>query len=63
MKNYVAQPGLVLLALGIIAIVAYALPLLLDLFASVPYKFVLFFLVIVAASNVLAKMALRYVNT
>lgn len=62
MKHITEQSGLVLLAFAVIGITAYLMPLMLDLFQNVSYRFVIMFLVLVLASNILAKIARRFLN-
>lgn len=62
MRHSALQAGLVLLGFAVVGVTVYALPLLLEFFQSVSYRFVLIFLVIVLASNILAKIACRFLN-
>lgn len=60
MKKYLAQVGLVLLSLAVIAGAAYITPLVLTTFPNASYRFVLFFLLLILVSNVLAKIVYKY---
>lgn len=60
MKKYAAQVGLVLLALGVVALAIYAVPQVLRFFPNASYRFVLFFLILIFISNLLAKIAYKY---
>lgn len=62
MKDKLFLPGLVVLAILIVAAVLYVAPLILDLLPNVSYKYVLFFLVLIVASNVLAKISAKYIS-
>lgn len=63
MKKYAIQIGLILLSFAVVAGVAYITPHILRLFPNPSYQFVLFFLLIILTSNVLAKIAHKYFET
>lgn len=60
MKKYAIQIGLVLLAFAVLAGAAYLGPLIMRVFPNASYRFVLFFLLIILISNILAKIAYKY---
>lgn len=63
MKNLILkEPLLILLALGVIAGMVYISPTIIGLLPNVPYKMVLFFLIIIVTSNILAKLVYIYIN-
>lgn len=60
MKRFATQVGLVLLSFAIVGGVAYLAPKIMTEFPNASYRFVLFFLLIILASNVLSKIAYKY---
>lgn len=60
MKKYLAQIGLIFLALAVVAATLYVGPLIMKAFTNVSYKFVLIFLLLIVVSNILAKIAHKY---
>ena len=60
MKKYIAQVGLILLALGIVAGVVYLIPVIMEMFSNASYKFVLIFILLILFSNILAKIIYKY---
>lgn len=60
MKKYLAQVGLVLLSFVVIVGAVYLTPLVFTTFPNASYRFVLFFLLLILVSNVLAKIAYKY---
>ena len=60
MKKYLAQVGLVLFSFAVIVGTVYITPLVLTTFPNASYRFVLFFLLLILVSNVLAKIAYKY---
>jgi hypothetical protein len=62
MKKYIIQPGLVLLFLLVLGGTIYIVPILFEMLDKVAYKFVLLFLLFILVSNILAKIAYKYIN-
>jgi uncharacterized membrane protein YfcA len=63
MKRYaMQQSALILLALSIIAGAIYGAPFIMSILPNVSYKFVLFFLIVILLSNILAKIIYVYIN-
>lgn len=60
MKKYASQVGLILLAFAALALSLYVAPQIMKIFPSASYRFVLFFLLLIVTSNVLAKIAYKY---
>jgi hypothetical protein len=63
MKRFAIQePMLILLALGVVAGIIYISPTIFGMLPNVPYRMVLFFLVMILTSNILAKIVRVYIN-
>jgi hypothetical protein len=62
MKKAILQPLYVLIFLLFLGATLYAMPLVLHALADVSYKYVILFLLLIFASNVLAKIAKAYIN-
>ncbi len=62
MKKYAFPFFLVLLFLAVVGATVYAVPLVFRVLESSSYKFVFLFLILIAASNILAKIATKYIN-
>jgi hypothetical protein len=57
------EPLLILLALGVLAVIVYISPTVIGLLPNVPYRMVLFFIIVIITSNVLAKITQVYINS
>lgn len=53
---------MVLLAVLIVAVVFYIAPIILQFFPNVSYRYVLFFLILITASHLLAKVSRAYIS-
>jgi len=62
MKKQFLQPVLVLLFLAVIGVATYVIPLTLKALHNTSYKFVILFLLLIVASNILSKIAIKYIN-
>jgi hypothetical protein len=62
MKKYILQPILVLLFLAVVGMTGYAIPLVFQMLDNSSLKFVVLFLVLIVSSNVLSRIATKYVN-
>lgn len=62
MKVIFQQVYLVFLFLGVILALAYFVPFVWNLSPNISYRFVLIFLLLIVGSNLLAKIAYKYVN-
>lgn len=60
MKKFAAQVGLILLSFAVISGAVYVLPMVLQVFYNTSYRFVIFFLLLILLSNILAKIAYKY---
>ncbi len=58
----IKEPILVLLALSVLAGIIYISPTVISLLPNVPYRMVLFFLIVIITSNILAKLVHVYIN-
>lgn len=63
MKKYVTQVSLILLALTVVAATIYLAPRVTTIFPNASYRFVLFFLLLILMSNILAKIVYKYFET
>lgn len=63
MKRFIRQIYLVFLFLGVLLTLAYFIPYAWGISSNVSYQFVIFFLLLILGSNLLAKIAYVYVNS
>ena len=63
MKKIFLQSWLVLLFLVALGITAYALPLVWQILGDTSFKFVGLFLVLILSSNILAKIAVKFITS
>lgn len=62
LKSDATHYGLVFLGILVVAITMRLAPLIFDMLPNASYRFVLLFLLIIVASNVLAKLAVKYIS-
>jgi hypothetical protein len=62
MKKQILQPILILLFLATAGAMAYAVPIVLRVLENNSLRFILLFLLLILASNILAKIAKKYIN-
>lgn len=64
MKDFaLREPALILLAIGVLAAMVYISPTIIGMLPNVPYKMVLFFLIVIFTSNILAKILQAFIVT
>lgn len=61
-KGYTAAVGLIILALSMIALVVFLVTYFYSMFDNTSYKFIIIFLLIIILSNILAKIAHKYIQ-
>lgn len=62
MKKLFLQPLLVLLFLAVAGVTAYLVPILLRFLENNSLRYILLFLLLILSSNILAKIATKYIN-
>ncbi len=62
MKRKLLSPLLILLFLAVATAAVYAVPIVLQILENSSLRFILVFLILIFASNILAKIAKEYIN-
>jgi hypothetical protein len=62
MKKIFLQPLLVLVFLAILGVTVYMVPTIFGSLEDASYRYVVVFLILIAASNVLARIATKFIN-
>jgi hypothetical protein len=62
MKKYILQPILILLFLAVAGATVYVAPIVLRFLENNSLRFIILFLLLILASNVLARIAKKYIN-